>query len=320
MNKSNIIKVVIIFSCILLGLTGCEKWIEGQELEIELERQKPVLTLMGFLESGKNSVHIHIGQSQNTNAVVNPSIVADVSTTLYKNGAKIYEWDSTEIIDTLSATYDFISQETLYVTSSAISYNTVLEEMISGDGDEYKIEVEASRFDPIHATTLSPKKANVVSTQLVKIDAANDSEYDIEHTIKFVIDDPANEENYYLIDGKVEYTHDGEIYTRQYLFDNYDPDFFDFRTGGLTFKDDSFDGKERSFEFTKGYYEDDLLPTKYRMRVITLSKDYFAFYESIDRAESANYNPLAEPVSHSSNIEGGNGLFTIFNPTTFILE
>lgn len=70
--------------------------------------------------------------------------------------------------------------------------------------------------------------------------------------------------------------------------------------------DDLLDGEQiplgTGFEFEKG---DTLAVTLYH-----IEKAYYNFFESVDDAVSANFNPFGQPTSIKSNVENGTGIFT----------
>ncbi|MCS6904175.1 MAG: DUF4249 domain-containing protein [Bacteroidia bacterium] len=52
------------------------------------------------------------------------------------------------------------------------------------------------------------------------------------------------------------------------------------------------------------------------VRLYHITEEYYNFYRSVSRAISANYNPLSEPTSIKSNVQGGAiGIFTGFSQT-----
>jgi hypothetical protein len=53
-----------------------------------------------------------------------------------------------------------------------------------------------------------------------------------------------------------------------------------------------------------------------RLRLYHITEEYYTFYRSAARAISSNYNPLSEPSSIKSNVQGGAiGIFTGFSQT-----
>lgn len=56
------------------------------------------------------------------------------------------------------------------------------------------------------------------------------------------------------------------------------------------------------------------------IRNIQINKDYYDFITSVRNAQSANGNPFAQPASIRSNITGGVGIFTGFDPAFVLLK
>lgn len=50
------------------------------------------------------------------------------------------------------------------------------------------------------------------------------------------------------------------------------------------------------------------------VKTLEINKDYYEFIESVRNAQNANGNPFAQPASIRSNIQGGMGIFTGFDP------
>lgn len=56
------------------------------------------------------------------------------------------------------------------------------------------------------------------------------------------------------------------------------------------------------------------------IRSIEINKDYYDFITSVRNAQVANGNPFAQPASIRSNITGGVGIFTGFDPAVVLLK
>jgi Domain of unknown function (DUF4249) len=73
---------------------------------------------------------------------------------------------------------------------------------------------------------------------------------------------------------------------------------------------------ERSDRFRSGTSDFTFTPPNFRraqnltIRYMHISKAYFDFYQSIERAQRGNTNPFQEPGRIMSNVQGGIGIFT----------
>ncbi len=75
-----------------------------------------------------------------------------------------------------------------------------------------------------------------------------------------------------------------------------------------------FKSKGDFFETQKGLID------SVALRVIEINKDYYDFLVSIRNAQNANGNPFAQPASIQTNINGGSGIFTGFDPAIIQLK
>lgn len=325
-------KKIIIYSLVIassLSLISCEKWLNGQVVDFDLPSHTPVLTLYAFWESGEDFLDVRVSESTSIAQNERPEPVENINIKLYKNDQLTDEWspEGSYLIDTLWYYFDPFTNDTIYFIDSTFSYATQLSEPIAETTEEYRIEVSATGYETISSKITVPEKANVSQATIERDVPVTGPSYDpgipIDPNgdiIKFTIDDPAGETNYYFLSGEVEYEDDdGNTYTTSFYFDTRNP-MFDYNTGGLTFTDETFDGQQRTFEFERWFYEDDIKPTRYKISVVSLPKEYNNFFESLDKYWNADGNPFAEPVILYTNVEAGLGLFVIYNPTVFILE
>jgi hypothetical protein len=89
---------------------------------------------------------------------------------------------------------------------------------------------------------------------------------------------------------------------------------------GLFVSDRHFDGQPYKFAFRMHKEFDPLGPPRYRVTVRAVTEAYYQYALSRRRAERADDNPLAEPVTVFDNIEGGIGLFGLFAQRVYEIE
>lgn len=194
-------------------------------------------------------------------------------------------------------------------------------------GDSLKLRVEVPGFDPITAADAVPLMANISEPTM---DSTGEQWGYPEYTVRFTLDDPAGEGNYYSVRlFSVSHYHEGgsTFDDTSYLsfscndilltsndittILNYGPEETDRFDGfELFFTDESIDGRQHNIElkfFSYGYSE-----TDYYLEVDTYTRDMYLYRQTMDNsmndlAEVMGY--LSEPVQIHSNLEGGWGIF-----------
>lgn len=189
-------------------------------------------------------------------------------------------------------------------------------------GKEYTLRATSPTYGNIEGTQRLPSKGTIINATY-EADAAVDiyGERGDEVTIEF--QDPAGEENYYVIN--VWASHQIEGPDTSYLSDNFwvyttpvDPLIEDL--GQLYLTDASFDGETFTtririelIEAGSWGYEGatNLAAEKITVELTSISKDKYLFEKTVSAYIDNDGNPFAEPVVIHENIEGGSGIFTL---------
>jgi Domain of unknown function (DUF4249) len=186
--------------------------------------------------------------------------------------------------------------------------------------NSYKIEVIPQDFEIAIANIQIPQPPQIISSSFEKTFI----NYDYVD-IKLKIDDPANEENFYMINVKTFEEFEGLIlpYTAGVFsyFESFDPnlDLWINHNGiQALISDKIFDGNEYEFSIliAKGnFLHNRRIYGKGMANVYinSISKDYFLYAKSYKDQLDAKNNPMAEPVKVHTNIENGLGIFTIYS-------
>jgi hypothetical protein len=161
-------------------------------------------------------------------------------------------------------------------------------------GEEYKLEVTATSFPPITATTRVPMHLAMVTNFNIDIKSLSEIE-NYEYRISGTLADPANEENYYTLSlfKHFDFSDSRVIESRQYNFTDIgnDGNTFNFRV---------------IFEMYTSFPEDSEFVSA---KLITTDKHYYKFYKMLDGFQNIVDNPFTESSHLYSNIEGGLGIF-----------
>ena len=88
--------------------------------------------------------------------------------------------------------------------------------------------------------------------------------------------------------------------------------------GTLLLKDDLFEGSTYNVELLM--WPDDPSETDIRLQIKSISRDKFLFTKSLRAYDDAYYNPFAEPVIIHTNVENGQGIFSMENKTEVLIE
>lgn len=190
-------------------------------------------------------------------------------------------------------------------------------------GNKYKVEVSAPNYESVSSEDFCPSSVAISNLDTTSFkNSFGDKEYIT--TIRF--QDPSNTENYYGIEveasswtstyypslGIYDTTYNGT--EKMYLVSS-DPSISESGSEDyqqtLVFKDNLFDGLEKSVTVNYNIYDSGDPDQFYvmRMRLISFTESSYNYSKSIEAYQRVEGNPFAEPVQVYSNIEGGFGIF-----------
>ena len=188
-------------------------------------------------------------------------------------------------------------------------------------GSKYRVEVSAPNYTSVTAEDICPFSApisGVTSTSF--INSFGEEEY----TIQVSFQDQANVNNYYgielevstysryynsstgLYDTVLDYTDNAYITSIDPIVDNGGADSY---TQVLTFKDNLFQGQQKSLTFNYTNYSNPDQFFKRKIKLLSYSESTYNYSKSIEAYRNTEGNPFAEPVQVFSNVEGGFGIF-----------
>ncbi|MEQ9300471.1 MAG: DUF4249 domain-containing protein [Cyclobacteriaceae bacterium] len=188
----------------------------------------------------------------------------------------------------------------------------------------YEIQASVPQFNPVVATATVPSMVQVHSFERIDTLFLNDFGNPTGR-LSFVIDDPANEANYYefilysIYDGaigmlpirtgnpSVENAGSGDILgTRS-------TDFIQ----KFLITDRIFDGQSFKLELDFLVFDNELPIVAH---IKSLSHDYYRYLETVYDASEGKDNPFIEPISVVGNVEGGQGIFGGYTLHEEVLE
>lgn len=183
-------------------------------------------------------------------------------------------------------------------------------------GNTYKLEVEASGFNSVSASSETPSIISITDVDTTTA-VANDQ---IEFTLHF--NDDGTQTNYYAVSivfyasftdpetGEEAFYEAPYFTTKEIVTVNGEQDV-DGQKWGMEFffSDETFNGQ--SFEFTGRHYLDEWAEpgSFYVVSLKSLSEDLYKYKLSYSNYLSVDGSPFAEPVQVYSNIQDGFGIF-----------
>ncbi|MFK8102522.1 MAG: DUF4249 domain-containing protein [Saprospiraceae bacterium] len=300
---------LLLLTLVILSSSTCE-----EEVDLSLQSPPPKLVINSTF-SPDQTFEVIVSRTQGLFDEINYQNITNAKVDIYEEGQF---FERLTYIQDLSPSY--------YLGNKSIRSDK-----------RYTLKVETPSLDPIEATDLIPRKANLAGVQVIGVrekilqsidPEANDREYTF--TVRTTIEDPVNQENYYELNLFVEpisYEISAVMDTSRITLPPFGPIFLEeptdnspavpFLNGGVLIKDRSFDGQTQSFSFALSYQlnSKEQLLGNIIVELRAVSRAYYLYHNSLDRHIQAQENPLSEPVIVFNNIEGGYGIFSGFTST-----
>ncbi len=323
-------KSILIIISIIFVATSCQK-----TLNIEVEDKEKKIVINGILYPDSIvKVNISRGLGVLEEDTGNSQFLNKATAKLYENNNYI---------------------ETLVFDSIGFYHSTIIPDV----SKNYKLEVESDGLEKAVGTaefiksvpfTISDMEYFIVDSTVTitttsrqnwdEIFEPFDTTYqDVVFNCKLNIEDPASEQNFYIIEaysynfstgysyssfedaeGNV-YEEEG-IYMKESEFNNLYAYYYIENNNNLiensTFygnrvsilQDELFNGQTLNLNLDIYFTTFDLQPIY--IKIYSIPKDYINYVKSEDKYYQANGNPFAQPVNVFSNIENGFGIFTAF--------
>ncbi|MBO0931401.1 DUF4249 domain-containing protein [Fibrella aquatilis] len=138
--------------------------------------------------------------------------------------------------------------------------------------------------------------------------------------------DPAGQANYYKVVGQAFRTQKQPIYNakppRDTVITNTETIYFQ---NSSLFSDKGIDGEQfispkADYANYNGSSNSGLVQLRVVMTLNSVDENYYRYHDAIDRQQTANDNPFAEPVLLPSNIQNGLGCFGAFNQASLTVK
>ncbi len=276
-------------------LISCEEAFTSIK-EIDIPEHDSKLAVFADMSGNKGSFSISHSRSIVDNKDYTP-VTAEI--TILENGAPFYK-----------------------MSFSGSSYNSFKQKTFSGnilEGYEYTLIVDNEEFGVATAKQTVPAKPDFSNVKFKKDGYINNDGFKSD-LLSFDLSDNKNTENYYLVQAEsLSFVNNDTITETLYLNSN-DPATKTFWFGdknGLIISDKNFNGTVSKIITDLKIYNNN---PKGRLRVYSITKDYYYFLLSYNQYSNSNGNPFAEPVNVHNNIQNGYGMFQINSLKDYIFE
>ncbi len=269
----------IFFILFLASVFSCE-----QVVEIDVPDHTPELVLSSYYTNDSLSIS------------------ADI-----RNSLPILSSIQTRIIDgaTVELFEDDVLIATLLQNASGESYTAELNQALSRN-KRYQIKASAPGFETIYAEQELPQEVAITAATYTP-SGGRDLDGFVTDEIEITFTDPSEEENYYQVMVYHRYKMGaGQMYGAWTW--SLDPIFEEGWTAPL-FRDDVFDGQTRTIKILAD--EADYLNYDVIIVLSHISRSKYLLSKSLLAQSFAQDNPFAEPVIVHTNVENGQGVFSM---------
>ncbi len=289
--KNHLLSLIVIA---VLVFVGCKP----QIVEIDLPPHDPAL-VVNCVFSPDSVWHAHVTASQGIQVADAPKAVENATVVIFENGA---------VVETLVHIVDGI-----YTAQNGTRPQV---------GHTYTIEASAPGYAKASGTDYVPVTVIPYGMEWRDSIAYNQFQgYNGEFSFK--IDDPAGEENFYLLG----------VYQLDTFFDGTDTLYFvddiyveafdpalesDFWSGDQRFNDGTFDGTSRTIRVQLSS-DQHALPTTLFFGLSSISKSYYLYVKSMSVYSQNEGNPLSEPTRVYSNMTPGAGIMAGYSTVYALL-
>lgn len=304
----------------LIAVLGCEK-----DLEYDIPGASPQL-VVNSLFSLDSVMRIEVSLSASPGEGDNIRSLRDAKITLLEDHSTVRDI----ALDSMYATpFNFSGSAVASMAPIKLYYHRTLTTTVKS-GRPYSIQVKYSGMETVTATNTVPRpvRAAVVPQAL---GSAINIQGRVMTRRSFSIDDNGSRENFYGIEvlaqptghnlppERIAFLSDEKAFSENLTVNDgqysqgvlYQPD------DGVYFSNGKFKGRSETFDL---YVDQEYISQEYdlKVRVLTLSKDFFEFATSYQKQKNNAGNPFAEPTQVYSNVEGGLGIFAGYAVTEVV--
>ena len=299
----------------LIMVMACE-----QVVEIDIPDHESQLVLSSFYEAGDSSITAYLTKSIGILDDEDSDDVWGATINLYENDMFIGQFkeraDTTYRFDLLGFDHNghpvFQEEFTNIFPCYHLNLSTPLEQ-----GKTYKITAEVSDYVGISAIQQLPAILNIGTVTYLPVSGFSLNGY-LMDVLQFTLEDVGGKDDYYEF--KV-YSGNGSISNANFYpryIESYTLGIEQGKFGMLLLNDDLFDGNTYDIELL--IRPEDTTYSEIHIEISSISRDKYLFAKSLEAYYNVEENPFAEPVIVHTNIENGQGIFSMENKTEIIIE
>jgi len=295
----------------IIFIIACE-----QVVEIDLPEHESQLVLSSFYQAGDTKITAYLTKSLAILSNEDPDDVWGATMKLYENDVLVGQLDDSP--DT-TYSYQFVGfddeNEPIYeevISNISRAYLLQLAEPLK-EGKTYKITAEAPDYESISATQQVPLPNIINSVEYFPLSRPSLDGY-LMDALKIQLQDSPDNDNYYEFQVSKGYQGGwGSTWTESLT-----PGMERGGNGAFLLSDNLFDGGTYDVEVL--VWPEDTTEVDFRIEIASISRDKYLFFKSLEALYLAEDNPFAEPVIVHTNVENGQGIFSMENETEIIVE
>jgi hypothetical protein len=258
--------------------SSCQNFFE-MSVELDVPEHKSKLAVSSFIQNENEEQLVLVSYS--VGGLEEPG-----DNQLINNANVVLQYDDVSIH--FSPTED----EGLYSADTEIDFSP---------DEKYTLQVSAPNYETIFSTQTLPKSTPILEASLD------------DNSLKIQFQDDPDKRNFYLL--QLMYFQEGNWYD-YYLEPFGSTAYWSItRQSGIIFNDDTFNGNLH--EVIADYYGSASSGTLFKVKLYSITEDYYRFDRSLSLSQDADGNPFSEPVILHRNIENGYGIFAMLNKSEF---
>jgi len=301
---------------LIIFVIACE-----QVVEIDVPEHDSQLVLSSFYKSGDLRVTAFLTKSLSISSLENTDDVWDATVKFYENDV---------LLGDLEVSFD-TTYYSVFIGTDSIG-NPIFEDEIRNinriyllelsapleDDKTYKITAEAPDFMTISATQRFPSLPNIVNVNYLPMSRPGLDGY-VMDALDIQLQDTADEDNYYefKIYSKGGGYNGGDDWRKEWT-ESFTPGVENGYYGVSLIRDELF--KNSSYDIELLTWPEDTSYVDFKVEVNAISRDRYLFSKSMQAYYNADGNPFAEPVIVHTNVENGQGVFSIENTAEWVIE
>lgn len=281
----------IVLVALVFIMSSCDEDFFSTTLDIDPPEHTPQVATHAFLNYDTKEIEVLVSETVS---------ITEVDT-------KISERDDA----TVSLIADATAAQVIPLTDNFTGFN-YKESEIPQANDAYTLRVNLPGFEEATSTQKVPTRVSVTQVEFVE-DGGIDNDGEERSAIDIVINDPADEENFYEIFVLVDSDPDPnqEFFYSTYA-DSNDPIVSrGYNYDGVLLSDASFNGTAKNLRIQMYPTDQQEVDQKIWIKFKSVSKEYFQFTKTLERFDELDGNPFATPIQIFTNFDKGVGIFSV---------